>query len=53
MRKAGGTVERINAPGAGSAANQGTNPLGINNASEIVGYYLDANNVYHGFLRSP
>ena len=25
----------------------------INNFGEITGYYEDANNVFHGFVRSP
>jgi probable HAF family extracellular repeat protein len=30
----------------------GTGATGINNAGEIVGYYLDSNNVQHGYLYS-
>jgi len=42
-------------PGVGP---QGTNcyndcPVGLNDSGAITGIYLDANNVYHGFLRSP
>jgi hypothetical protein len=50
----------IDAPGAGTAPSQGTGCFAftdcsvlINNAGAITGYYLDANNVYHGFVRSP
>lgn len=49
----------FDAPGAGTGPNQGTGCLYydcyllLNNLGEITGYYLDANNVYHGFLRSP
>src|ERR1035438_4240600 len=39
----------IDAPGAGN----NTLPFGINALGAIVGYYLDAANVYHGFLRTP
>jgi uncharacterized membrane protein len=50
------------APGAGSTAGsyQGTGCFAypscsviINNLAAVTGYYLDSNNVYHGFLRSP
>jgi hypothetical protein len=45
------------APGAGTGASQGTGcfgcTFGLNNWGAIAGTYLDANNVYHGFLRSP
>jgi hypothetical protein len=49
----------FDAPGAGTAPGQGTGcaysdcSVVINNFGEITGYYLDANNVFHGFARSP
>src|SRR5271165_985838 len=50
----------FDAPGAGTGTYQGTGCFAytdcsvlINNSGAITGYYLDANNVYHGFLRSP
>jgi hypothetical protein len=50
----------IDAPGAGTAQYQGTGCFAytdcsvlLNNFGVITGYYLDANNVYHGFVRSP
>lgn len=50
----------IDPPGAGTGQYQGTGCFAytdcsvlINNAGAITGYYLDTNNVYHGFLRSP
>ena len=50
----------FDAPGAGTGAYQGTGCFAytdcsvlINNWGAITGYYLDANNVFHGFLRSP
>ena len=49
----------FDAPGAGTGPYQGTGCFFydcyglINNLGEITGYYLDANNVYHGFVRSP
>src|SRR5580704_13526277 len=45
----------FDAPGAGKTAGsgQGTFPEGISEAGAITGRYIDANNVNHGFLRSP
>jgi|ERR1035441_4784457 hypothetical protein len=45
----------FDAPGAGATAGSGfgTFPNSINNAGAITGHYIDANNVNHGFLRSP
>jgi hypothetical protein len=50
----------IDAPGAGQASGQGTGCFAytdcsviINNWGAITGYYLDASNVFHGFVRSP
>ena len=46
------SITNFDAPGAGTGAGQGTfatggiNPLGV-----IAGYYIDANNVSHSFLR--
>jgi hypothetical protein len=40
-------------PGAGAASGQGTMPVGIVQGGWIMGTYVDANNVYHGFLRTP
>ena len=41
----------FDAPGAGTAAGQGTYANGINTAGEITGFYIDSNNLYHAFLR--
>jgi hypothetical protein len=50
----------IDAPGAGTGQFQGTGCFAftdcsvlLNNFGAVTGYYLDANNVYHGFVRSP
>ena len=40
----------FNAPGAGTAAGQGTITFSINLFGVIAGYYIDANNVAHGFV---
>ena len=44
-------VTSFDAPGAGGAAYSGTFGTGINDAGAVAGYYIDANSVYHGFLR--
>lgn len=43
----------INPPGAGTSAGLGTQGPGINPAGAITGFYSDANNVMHGFVRTP
>jgi hypothetical protein len=45
-------ITTFDAPGAGTASGQGTFVSGINAPGVIDGYYTDANNVSHGFLRS-
>ena len=49
---AAGTFTEYNAPGAGTGANQGTITFSINQFGVIAGYYIDANNVAHGFVTS-
>jgi hypothetical protein len=53
LRARDGTITTFDAPGAGTVTDsfQGTFPFGINPAGAIVGYALDASNVFHGFLR--
>jgi len=46
-------ITTFDAPHAGRGATQGTIPSGIIPGGAIVGYYEDADNVYHGFLRAP
>jgi hypothetical protein len=53
LRTRDGESVRFNAPGAGTGAWQGTQPMTINTQGAITGYYTDANNVVHGFLRMP
>lgn len=43
----------FDAPGAGTGAGQGTLPIGIVQGDWIMGSYIDAGNVSHGFLRTP
>jgi hypothetical protein len=47
------TITKFDAPGAGTAANQGTFPSGINPSGAITGFTRDANAARHGFLRAP
>src|SRR5579863_2496346 len=44
------TFTTFNAPGAGTAANQGTITFSINLFGVTTGYYIDASNVAHGFV---
>ena len=44
------TFSEFNAPGAGTASGQGTITFSINLFGVITGFYLDANNVSHGFV---
>jgi len=50
VRSASGTVSSVNDPQAAQGTTQvtGNNPAGV-----IIGMYLDANTVQHGFLRTP
>src|SRR5690349_13687253 len=51
--RANTTITTFDAPGAGTAANQGTIGFGINPAGAITGFTRDANFARHGFLRAP
>jgi hypothetical protein len=55
LRTPDGAITTFDAPGAGTGTFQGTYPLEkhINPKGEIDGYYVDQNNVGHGFLRTP
>lgn len=39
-------------PGAGTSPGQGTVPFGIDARGTIIGWYVDASNVDHGFVRA-
>src|SRR5208283_160279 len=45
------TFTTFEAPGAGNGANQGTVGYSINTAGDIAGYYIDENDLVHGFVR--
>jgi hypothetical protein len=53
VRASSGTITTFEAPGAGAGAMQGTVCFSINSAGAIAGTYIDANYVYHGFVRMP
>ena len=58
VRTPEGKFTSFDAPGAGSGSRQGTGcssdcPTGLNDWGAITGTYIDLNNVYHGYLRSP
>jgi len=50
-----GTLITFDVPGAGTSAGQGTEALvgAISPSGAVTGPYIDASNVYHGFLRTP
>src|SRR5215469_5706698 len=53
---AGGTktiITRFDAPGAGTAAGQGTFANGMNTLGAIAGFIRDPNAARHAFLRAP
>jgi hypothetical protein len=45
------TFTTIDAPGAGIASGYGTFGVGINDAGDIAGYFIDVNGVVHGFIQ--
>jgi len=54
-QNASSEIITFDAPGAISVAGSfdGTFPSSINNGGTITGIYIDANTLYHGFLRGP
>jgi len=46
------TITTFDAPGAGTGPGQGTFAIVINPRGVIEGYYVDGNDVVHGFVRS-
>jgi len=60
LRTREGKIVTFDAPGAGTTPGsssstwyQGTQPASINPEGAISGFYTDANNVVHGFIRLP
>lgn len=50
LRLTNGTIITLDAPGAGFGFNQGTLAVDVNKAGQVIGWYVDSNNVSHGFL---
>ena len=58
LRSPDGKITTFDAPGAGTGIYQGTGcpsdcPVSLNDWGAITGVYIDANYVFHGYLRSP
>jgi hypothetical protein len=58
LRSPDGKITTFDVPGAGTASGQGTGcpsdcPTSLNDWGAITGNYIDANFVFHGYLRSP
>ena len=53
IRATDGTVTILDAPGAGTGVNEGTWAFSVNQATVVVGQYMDANRMMHSFLRCP
>lgn len=46
------TITTFDVAAAGTAAGQGTIPINIDAAGNVTGFYVDANGLFHGFLRA-
>jgi len=46
-------VVTFRVPGAGNSANQGTYVNRIVDSGAVTGWYIDSNNAWHGFIRTP
>jgi hypothetical protein len=51
VRDKHGAIVEFDAPGAGTAANQGTHVYSIAPNGAVTGFFLDADSVFHGFVR--
>jgi hypothetical protein len=52
-RSPSGTFATFDAPGAGTAAGQGTRPSTNNQEGTVTGWWVDGNNLNHGFVWIP
>ncbi len=56
VRTASGTLTQFDDPNASTAANRGTAAISMNDAGQIVGFFVtgsyDTTSTYHGFLRA-
>jgi hypothetical protein len=48
-----GNFTTFDAPGAGAGANQGTRPSTSNMEGAVAGWWVDGNNLNHGFVWIP
>ena len=53
LRTTGGTITKVDVPGAGNGAGQGTMPANISKNGTIAGTYVDVNGISHIFLLNP
>jgi hypothetical protein len=53
VRSPNGYIAEFDAPGAGTAAGQGTFSWSITPEGAVTGEYIDSDNVGHGFVRAP
>ena len=51
MRDRNGVLTEFDVPGAGTGLFQGTTAYNIAPNGAVAGYYVDSNNVFHGFVR--
>jgi hypothetical protein len=51
LRNVNGEFITFSAPGDGLGSSQSTTPTSLNNKGQVTGWYVDANNGVHGFLR--
>src|SRR5437016_4516845 len=47
------SIVTFDAPDAGTGEERGTFPRSINLRGEVTGFYRDANDLIHGFVRNP
>jgi len=52
-RSASGRFATFSAPGAGHGAGQGTRPSTNNTEGAVAGWWIDRNNLNHGFVWIP
>jgi hypothetical protein len=53
VRDPKGNISTVDVPGASTAANFGTNLLGINNFGWVSGHFTDVSSAEHGFIGVP
>ena len=53
VRDPKGNISTVDVPGASTAANFGTNLLGINNFGWVSGHFTDGSGGEHGFIGVP